>query len=87
MPLSDFGWLATEVLIGAIVFVVVHSVLFRPRPETAMRRVQRSYAARARALAREVAELHEATVRSNDLKVDHREERRRQLLRLTRPPC
>ena len=84
VPLSDFGWLAAEVLIGAAVFVVVHSVLFRPRPETAMRRMQRSYAARARALAREVAELHEATVRSNDLKVDQREERRlqRQLLRL-----
>ena len=68
VPLSDFGSLAAETLIGAIVFAVVHSVLFRPQAETAMRRMQRPYAARARALARVVAELHEATVRSNDLR-------------------
>ena len=84
LPLSDFGWLAVEVLIGTAVFIIVHSLLFRPRPETAMRRMKRSYAARARALASEVARLYEATTRSDDPQAVRREERRlgKQLLRL-----
>src|SRR6185437_9839779 len=49
-----------------------------------VRRMQRSYGARARALASEVAELYEASTRSDESEADHRAERRlqRQLLRL-----
>ncbi|MGH3208756.1 MAG: FUSC family protein [Trebonia sp.] len=84
VSLSDFGWLAAEVLIGAAGIIVVHFALFRPRTEIAVRRMQRSYAARARSLASEVAELYEATVRSGKSEANQREERRlrRQLLRL-----
>jgi Fusaric acid resistance protein-like len=84
VSLSDFGWLAAEVLIGAAGIIVVHFALFRPRTETAVRRMQRSYAARARSLASEVAELYEATARSGKSEATQREERRlqRQLLRL-----
>ena len=84
VSLSDFGWLAAEILIGTAGTLVVHFVLFRPRPEAAVRRMQRSYGARARALADEVAELYEATSRSGKSAENHREERRlqRQLLRL-----
>jgi hypothetical protein len=92
VKLSDFGWLAAEVAIGAIGLLVAHFVLFRPRPEIALRRMQQSYVARARALASEVAELYEASVHSG-AHADHpgrhadrhsREEKRlqRQLLRL-----
>jgi uncharacterized membrane protein YgaE (UPF0421/DUF939 family) len=84
VSLSDFGWLAAEVLIGVAGIIVVHFALFRPRMETAVRRMQRSYAARARSLASEVAELYEATTRSGKSEQNQREERRlqRQLLRL-----
>ena len=84
VSLSDFGWLAAEVLIGTAGIIVVHFALFRPRTETAVRRMQRSYGARARALASEVAELYEATIRSGKSEENQREERRlqRQLLRL-----
>jgi hypothetical protein len=52
--------------------------------ETAVRRMQRSYSARARSLASEVAELFEATIRSGKSEENQREEQRlqRQLLRL-----
>jgi hypothetical protein len=63
VTLSDFGWLAAEVAIGAAGLLVVHFAFFRPNPEAATRRMQRSYAARARALAEEVAEVYEATAR------------------------
>ncbi|MCW2933881.1 MAG: hypothetical protein JWM19_4843 [Actinomycetia bacterium] len=81
VSLSDFGWLTAEILIGTAGMIVVHFAVFRPRPEAAVRRMQRSYGARARALASEVAELYEATVRSRG---KHREEWRlqRHLLRL-----
>ena len=84
VSLSDFGWLAAEVLIGVAGIIVVHFALFRPRMETAVRRMQRSYAARARSLASEVAELYEATSRSGKSEENQREEQRlqRQLLRL-----
>ena len=64
--------------------IVVHFAVFPPRPEAAVRRMQRSYGARARALASEVAELYEATVRSGESEGNRRAERRlqRQLLRL-----
>jgi uncharacterized membrane protein YgaE (UPF0421/DUF939 family) len=84
VSLSDFGWLAAEVLIGVAGIIVVHFALFRPRMKTAVRRMQRSYAARARSLASEVAELYEATTRSGKSEENQREEQRlqRQLLRL-----
>ena len=84
VSLSDFGWLAAEVLIGVAGIIVVHFVFFRPRTENAVRRMQRSYAARARALASEVAELYEATARSGEPEENRRDEQRlqRQLLRL-----
>jgi uncharacterized membrane protein YgaE (UPF0421/DUF939 family) len=82
--LADFGWLTAEVLIGTAGMIVVHFALFRPRPEAAVRRMQRSYGARARALASEVAELCEASNRSEESEENLREERRlqQQLLRL-----
>ncbi|MGH3278522.1 MAG: FUSC family protein [Trebonia sp.] len=84
VPLSDFGWLTAEVLIGAAGTLLVHFAFFPPRPEAAVRRMQRSYGARARALASEVAELFEATSRSGGSEGHRREERRlqQQLLRL-----
>ena len=84
VPLSDFGWLVAEVLIGTAGVIVVHFAFFRPRPEAAVRRMQRSYAARARGLASEVAELYEAISQAGESAADRRAERRlqRQLLRL-----
>ena len=84
VSLSDFGWLAAMVLIGTAGTIVVHFALFRPRMENAVRRMRRSYAARARSLASEVAQLYEATVRSGESEANQREEQRlqRQLLRL-----
>jgi hypothetical protein len=82
--LSDFGWLAAEVLIGTAGIIAVHFTFFRPRPEAGLRRMQRSYGARARALASDMAELFAATTRSGDPEEHRRAERRlqRQLLRL-----
>jgi Fusaric acid resistance protein-like len=82
--LGDFGWLAAEVLIGCAGVIAVHFLLFRPRPEQGLRRMQRSYAARAHGVASDVAELYEATICSAAYEPDPREERRlqRQLLRL-----
>ena len=84
VPLSEFGWLVAEVLIGTAGVIVVHFAFFRPKPEAAVRRMQRSYAARARGLASEVAELYEAISRAGESAEDRRAERRlqRQLLRL-----
>jgi uncharacterized membrane protein YgaE (UPF0421/DUF939 family) len=72
VPLSDFGWLTAEIAIGTAGTLVVHFALFRPRPEAAVRRMQRSYGARARALASEVADLFEAAGRSADSEGDRR---------------
>jgi uncharacterized membrane protein YgaE (UPF0421/DUF939 family) len=82
--LGQFGWLVAEIAVGVLVTLAVHFVFFPPRPEAAVRRMQRSYGARARALANEVAELYEATTRSGGSEENQREERRlqRQLLRL-----
>ena len=85
VPLSEFGWLGAEVADrhrrddrGAL-------RVLPARPEAAVRRMQRSYAARARGLASEVADLYEATVRSAKIRTaDRSADRRlqRQLLRL-----
>ncbi|HEY6496133.1 MAG TPA: FUSC family protein [Trebonia sp.] len=84
VTISDFGWLAAEVLIGTAGLLLVHFAVFWPRPEAAVRRMQRSYLARARALTSEVAELFEATTRSGESEENRRAEKRlqRHLLRL-----
>ena len=84
VKLGQFGWLAAEIAVGVVAMIVVHFAFFPPRPEAAVRRMQRSYGARARALASEVAEVYEAAARSGQSEGDGREERRlqRQLLRL-----
>ena len=84
VTLADFGWLAAEIAIGAAGTIAVHFIFFWPRPEAAMRRMQRSYEARARALASEVAELYAATTQAGQPADDQRDERQlqRQLLRL-----
>jgi uncharacterized membrane protein YgaE (UPF0421/DUF939 family) len=81
---GQFGWLVAEIGVGLLGLIVVHFALFPPRPGAAVRRMQRSYAARARALASEVAELYEATSRSGGSAENDRQERRlqRHLLRL-----
>ena len=84
VPLADFGWLTAEVLIGTAGTLAVHFALFPSRPEAAVRRLQHSYGARARALASELAELCEATRRAGESEGNRRAERRlqRHLLRL-----
>jgi uncharacterized membrane protein YgaE (UPF0421/DUF939 family) len=84
VKLGQFGWLAAEIAVGVAAMIVVHFTFFPPRPDAAVRRMQRSYGARARALASEVAEVYEAVARSGESEGDGREERRlqRQLLRL-----
>jgi uncharacterized membrane protein YccC len=77
VPLHEFGWLAAEIGLGAIVAIAVHFTFFRPRPETAVRRMQRSYAARAREVASEIADLYETTLHAADAP-DRRAERTRQ---------
>jgi uncharacterized membrane protein YccC len=84
VKIGQFGWLVAEIGVGLVTLIVVHFALFPPRPGAAVRRMQRSYAARARGLASEVAELYEATSRSGETADNERQERRlqRQLLRL-----
>src|SRR5580704_3358053 len=85
VKMSQFGWLAAEIALGAAVTIVVHFALFRPRPEVAVRRMQRSYTARARDLASDIDELFEARVRSGKTKDGNQRADRqlqRQLLRL-----
>ncbi len=84
VTMADFGWLAAEIVLGTAVTIVVHFALFRPRPEAAVRRMQRSYGARARALASDVADLYEATSRSPESAENQRAQRKLQahLLRL-----
>jgi len=60
--LADIGWLAAEIGLGVAVTVLVHFGLFYPRPRAAVRRMQRSYAARARVLASDSADLFRASV-------------------------
>jgi uncharacterized membrane protein YgaE (UPF0421/DUF939 family) len=79
VTMGDFGWLAAEVLLGTAVLLLVHFTLFRPRPGTAFIRMQRSYQARARALANEVAELYEVTIRAEMPAENRKAERRLQL--------
>ena len=85
IKMSQFGWLAAEIALGAAVTIAVHFALFRPRPEIAVRRMQRSYTARARDLASDIDELFEARDRSGKSKNGNQRADRqlqRQLLRL-----
>jgi hypothetical protein len=85
VQLSDFGWLAAEIWLAMAVIIAVHFAFFRPRPGAALRRMQRSYTARAQQVASEIADLYQATVRSGgDPDRQERANRtlQRQLLRL-----
>jgi uncharacterized membrane protein YgaE (UPF0421/DUF939 family) len=59
--LADIGWLAAEIGLGVAVTILVNFGLFYPRPLVAVRRMQRSYAARAGALANDMAGLFRAS--------------------------
>ncbi|HEY2239100.1 MAG TPA: FUSC family protein [Streptosporangiaceae bacterium] len=87
VPLSQFGWLAAEIWLGALVGMAVHFTLFRPRPGLAVGRMQRSYAARARQVASEITELYEEAIRPGAAHAERAQARadrtlQRQLLRL-----
>jgi uncharacterized membrane protein YgaE (UPF0421/DUF939 family) len=81
VSISDFGWLAAEIGLAVIAVFAVHFGLFYPSHDAMVRRMQRSYAARARDVASEMADVYRATLRSGE---NERAERRlqRQLLRL-----
>jgi hypothetical protein len=55
--LSDLGWLTAEIGVGLVTAMAVRFGLFYPRHGRALRRTQRSYAARARKVARLTLEL------------------------------
>jgi uncharacterized membrane protein YgaE (UPF0421/DUF939 family) len=57
VTLSDMGWLVAEIGVGVVVALLVRFALFYPRSAGALRRTQRSYAARARKVARLALEL------------------------------
>jgi hypothetical protein len=85
VKLGNFGWLVAEIWLAMAVIIAVHFAFFRPRPGAALRRMQRSYAARAQQVASEIAEEYQATVRSGgDPARQERANRtlQRQLLRL-----
>ncbi len=85
VKLGSFGWLVAEIWLAMAVIIAVHFAFFRPRPGAALRRMQRSYAARAQQVASEIADLYQATVRSGgDPARQERANRtlQRQLLRL-----
>jgi hypothetical protein len=85
VQLGDFGWLVAEIWLAMAVIIAVHFAFFRPRPGAALRRMQRSYAARAQQVASEIADLYQGTVRSGgDPARQERANRtlQRQLLRL-----
>jgi Fusaric acid resistance protein-like len=85
VTLGDFGWLTAEILLGTLVTIVVHFTCFYPRPAAAVRRMQRSYAARACDVASELVDVYSTMVRSGEKKGKHqRTDKRlqRELLRL-----
>ncbi|MBO0837168.1 MAG: hypothetical protein J2P28_16890, partial [Actinobacteria bacterium] len=66
VSLSEYGWLAAEIGLATTAMFAVHFVLFFPRPAAMVRAMQRSYAARARDVASDMAEIFDATVRYAD---------------------
>ncbi len=84
VTVAELGWLAAEIGLGVAVTIAVHFTLFRPRPAAALRRMQRSYAARAHDLVSDVADLFAAVAGSRDSSRHGRAEKKlqRHLLRL-----
>jgi hypothetical protein len=80
----DIGWLAAEIGLAIAVTIAVHFALFHPRPGAALRRMQRSYFARAREVASDAADLFTVLVGSSEPERHKAAEKklRRQLLRL-----
>ncbi|WP_261568402.1 FUSC family protein [Frankia gtarii] len=78
VSLDDLGWLCAEIGVGLAVALAVRFGLFFPRPAKDLRRTQRSYAARARKVAKLALELFD------DPDHSERQEQRlhRQLVRL-----
>jgi uncharacterized membrane protein YgaE (UPF0421/DUF939 family) len=60
LRLADLIWLVAELLVGLAVAIAVRFALFAPQPQRALRRTQRSYAARARRLAALALETFDA---------------------------
>jgi uncharacterized membrane protein YccC len=52
VSISDLGWLTAEIGVGVATTLIVRFVFFYPHPAKALRRTQRSYAARARKVTR-----------------------------------
>jgi len=84
VSVGDIGWLAAQIGVGIAVTIAVHFAFFNPRPGVALRRMQRSYAARARGIASDAADVFTALVRSHEPARRQSAEKnlRRQLLRL-----
>jgi Fusaric acid resistance protein-like len=80
VTLGDFGWLTAEIMLGVVVTLAVHFTCFYPRPAAHVRRMQRSYAARARDVTAELADVYSARVRSGEKKGDDKR-LQRELLR------
>ncbi len=82
--LAGIGWLAAETGLAIAVTIAVHFALFNPRPGVALRRMQRSYFARAREVASDAADLFTVLVGSSEPERHQSAEKklRRQLLRL-----
>jgi uncharacterized membrane protein YgaE (UPF0421/DUF939 family) len=55
--LGDIGWLAAEIGLGGAVAIVAQFTIFYPRPRATLRRLRRSYEARAREVARAALDL------------------------------
>ena len=57
VALSDIGWLAAEIAIGALVAIVAQFTMFYPSRRAALRRMVRSYTVRAREVSARALEL------------------------------
>jgi uncharacterized membrane protein YgaE (UPF0421/DUF939 family) len=80
VSLGDFGWLTAEIMLGVVVTIAVHFTCFYPRPAADVRRMQRSYAARARDVTAELASVYSTRIRSGEKKGDDKR-LQRELLR------
>jgi uncharacterized membrane protein YccC len=76
LPIGDFGWLAADVALGFTAMSVVHFALFWPRSAADLRRMQRSFAARARIVAGDAAEMFGTVNGSREHERHQRAERR-----------
>jgi uncharacterized membrane protein YgaE (UPF0421/DUF939 family) len=57
ITLGDLGWVAAEIGVGLVVALAIRFAVFYPRRTSALKRTQRSYAARARKVAALALEL------------------------------